>query len=67
MEWLNNNKGVVLIVIGLIIALYSKAHYSKRTGNYWRFFINLACFDYNAKEKLLVLIGLILVIIGVFI
>jgi len=67
MEWLKSNIDTILEVIGFILVFIAGLHYSRRTGEYWRFFVNLGWLNFNANERFIALIGLILIIIGVFV
>ena len=65
MQWLRNNIDIIFEISGFILVFISGLQYSRRTGEYWRFFVNLGWLNFNAKERLLAVIGLLLVIAGV--
>jgi hypothetical protein len=67
MEWIRSNIDIGLEIIGFILVFISGLHYSRRTGEYWRFFVNLGWLNFNAKERFISLIGLIFIIIGIFV
>ena len=66
-QWLISKIGMLLIIGGIILIVISGLIYARRTGDYFRVFLNLRRLNLNTKERLIGFVGFILVLIGVFI
>jgi hypothetical protein len=66
MQWITSNLGIIMIVPGVILLLISCFKYSRRTGDYFRCFLNFGRLNMNVKERIIGLLGFILIIVGVF-